>query len=150
MFKPNNGDKNKQINLSKEYYEISCFYPVAAWETYEFVIGFGTGKILYYKQGISKDILTLGLTGTNKVEKIVLQDEKANGSILHLVWHENKVLSWATKDSLKLAYYGNGLASKNPPQKVVEINPPDYSKYPELKTSYLIKPSILLIKSKSR
>ena len=49
-WKPNNKpEQNKVIDL-KEFYEITCFYPVSAWDNLEFVIGFGIGKVVYYGQ----------------------------------------------------------------------------------------------------
>lgn len=106
-------DKNKRIDL-KDYYEITCFCPVNPQDhSIEFIIGFGTGRITYYKQGSStlSTALTFGLASKESITKHDIQDDKTkDGSILHLVYHHsNKVLSWATKQNLKLAYYGNGL-----------------------------------------
>ena len=130
---------SKRIN-PKEY-EISCFCSVDQNSDQEFVIGFGKGDMMYYKEGVN---LLYQVSTTKKV----LHKDSQEGSIISCVYYR-KVLAWSTSKMIRLRYYPNFEdAGRN--ICCIDLPPTRSPKFSEYlyHQSTTIKPSIIFMKSK--
>lgn len=90
----------KKVDMAN--YEINCFVQIDP-KINEFVLGFGTGDLKYYKESLNF------LGQVQKVNRLLRSDKE--GSIT-MVKYYNKILLWATSSKIRLKYYANGLGDE--------------------------------------
>jgi hypothetical protein len=128
---------HKRIDLTK-HYEIMCFTPVESKPKLdiEFVVGFGTGDLVYFKE-------TAGLLGGSTVTKATLPGEK-QGSVT-FVRQFKKILVWATAAQVKVSYYPQGLEKDN--RKICLITKPALPKDSPFAQNLTLVPAVFFRKS---
>lgn len=77
--------QSKRINL-KEEYEISCFCLIDPNSDLEFVIGFGKGDLMYYKESMNL------LFQTSVTKKVIHKSESKEGSIISCVFFKKVIV----------------------------------------------------------
>ena len=103
------------INL-KEEYEISCFTRINPTQDDQFLIGFGKGDIVYYKEPSE----WFGKTPV-PIKKCLYKDSSQEGSIISIIY-SHKIMAWATAKMVRVAYYTN--LEKNESKKICFIEVP--------------------------
>lgn len=115
-----------------KYYEISCFVSTKT-QFNEFVIGFGQGDLIFYKESID-------FFGNKQKQISSMNQTKNKDSIVMLKQYE-KIIAWATRDRINVAYYPKSFGEEGKP--LCKITNSDLKLFGDFKKNPAIIPSMI-------